>query len=55
MMANVSTIHVPSRGDAPAITDLLGQQVQVYFGTLGGSIEYIRCPGRAVLLLAEVC
>src|SRR5262249_31107654 len=26
----------------PAITDLLGGQVQVYFGTLSGSIEYIR-------------
>jgi tripartite-type tricarboxylate transporter receptor subunit TctC len=42
MMADVNMIHVPYRGDSPAITDLLGQQVQVYFGTLGGSIEYIR-------------
>jgi tripartite-type tricarboxylate transporter receptor subunit TctC len=42
MMAGVNMIHVPYRGDAPAITDLIGQQVQLYFGTLGASIEYIR-------------
>jgi hypothetical protein len=34
-------VHVPYRGDVPAITDLLGGQVQVYFGTLSGSVEYI--------------
>jgi len=38
----VNMLHVPYRGDAPAITDLLGGQVQVYFSTLPGSIEYIR-------------
>jgi len=42
MMAGVDMVHVPYRGDAPAITDLLGGQVQVYFGTLSGSVEYIR-------------
>ena len=42
MMAGVDMIQIPYRGDAPAITDLIGQQVQLYFGTLGGSIEYIR-------------
>jgi tripartite-type tricarboxylate transporter receptor subunit TctC len=35
-------LHVPYRGDAPAITDLIGGQVQVYFGTIGTSIEHIR-------------
>jgi tripartite-type tricarboxylate transporter receptor subunit TctC len=39
---SVNMLHVPYRGDAPAITDLLGGQVQVYFSTLPGSIEYIR-------------
>jgi tripartite-type tricarboxylate transporter receptor subunit TctC len=42
IMAGVNMLHVPYRGDVPAITDLLGGQVQVYFGTLSGSIEYIR-------------
>jgi len=35
-------VHVPYRGGAPALTDLLGGQVQVYFGVLASSIEYIR-------------
>jgi len=39
-MTGVDMVHVPYRGDAPAITDLLGGQVQVYFSTLSGSIAY---------------
>src|SRR5262245_58382779 len=42
MMAGVDMVHVPYRGAGPAITDLLGGQVQVYFVTTGASIEYIR-------------
>jgi tripartite-type tricarboxylate transporter receptor subunit TctC len=42
MMAGISMIHVPYRGIAPALTDLLGGQVQVYFGSLTSTIEYIR-------------
>jgi tripartite-type tricarboxylate transporter receptor subunit TctC len=41
-MTGIKMLHVPYRGDAPAITDLIGAQVQVYFSTLPGSIEYIR-------------
>jgi tripartite-type tricarboxylate transporter receptor subunit TctC len=41
-MAGVNIVHVPYRGGAPAITDLLGGQVQVYFGPLLESIEHIR-------------
>jgi tripartite-type tricarboxylate transporter receptor subunit TctC len=42
MMAGVDLIHVPYRGVAPALTDLLAGQVQVIFSTMTGSIEYIR-------------
>jgi len=35
-------VHVPYRGVAPALTDLLGGQVQVVFVNLAPSIEYIR-------------
>jgi tripartite-type tricarboxylate transporter receptor subunit TctC len=42
MMAGVNLTHVPYRGEAPALTDLLGGQVQVLFGNLPSSIEYLR-------------
>jgi tripartite-type tricarboxylate transporter receptor subunit TctC len=41
MMAGVDLVHVPYRGAGPALTDLLGGQVQVYFAPTPGSIEYI--------------
>ena len=50
-MANVSMTHVPYRGAAPAVTDLLGGQVQVYFGSLPATIEHIRS-GRLRALAA---
>jgi tripartite-type tricarboxylate transporter receptor subunit TctC len=42
MRTGVDMLHVPYRGDAPAIADLLGGQVQVYFATLSGSMEHIK-------------
>ena len=41
-MTGVNMLHVPYRGGGPAITDLLGGQVQIYFSTLISSIQYIR-------------
>jgi tripartite-type tricarboxylate transporter receptor subunit TctC len=35
-------LHVPYRGGAPALTDLLAQQVQVYFATPADTMEYIK-------------
>jgi tripartite-type tricarboxylate transporter receptor subunit TctC len=42
MMAGVNMVHVPYRGVAPALTDLLGGQVQVMAASSAASIEYIR-------------
>jgi tripartite-type tricarboxylate transporter receptor subunit TctC len=42
MMTAVEMVHVPYRGAAPALTDLLGGQVQVMFATISSAIEYIR-------------
>jgi tripartite-type tricarboxylate transporter receptor subunit TctC len=42
VMAHVDMIHVPYRGAAPAVTDLLGGQVQIFFGSLPATIEHIR-------------
>jgi tripartite-type tricarboxylate transporter receptor subunit TctC len=42
MMTGINMVHVPYRGDGPALTDLLAGQVQVMFGTVTSSIEHIR-------------
>jgi tripartite-type tricarboxylate transporter receptor subunit TctC len=42
MMTGVDMLHVPYRGGAPALTDLIGGQVQIMFDAMTGSIEYIR-------------
>jgi tripartite-type tricarboxylate transporter receptor subunit TctC len=42
MMAGVAMTHVPYRGGAPALTDLIGGRIQVYFAATASSMEYIR-------------
>ena len=42
MMTGVNMVHVPYRGDAPAVTDLISGQVQVMFSNTVSSIEHIR-------------
>jgi tripartite-type tricarboxylate transporter receptor subunit TctC len=41
-MTGISMVHVPYRGDAPALVDLMGGQVQVMFDLMPASIEYIK-------------
>jgi tripartite-type tricarboxylate transporter receptor subunit TctC len=42
MMTGANMVHVPYRGQAPALADLLSGQVQVMFDVTTTSIEYIR-------------
>jgi tripartite-type tricarboxylate transporter receptor subunit TctC len=42
MMAGVEMIHVPYRGGGAVVSDLLGGQVQVLFGTTSLTVEQIR-------------
>jgi tripartite-type tricarboxylate transporter receptor subunit TctC len=42
IMAGVNLVHIPYRGSPPALTDLLGGQVEIYFAPMPPSIEYIR-------------
>jgi tripartite-type tricarboxylate transporter receptor subunit TctC len=42
MLTGVSLVHVPYRGNGPAVTGLLGGEVDVLFPSLASAIEYIR-------------
>jgi tripartite-type tricarboxylate transporter receptor subunit TctC len=42
MMAGVNLTHVPYRGEAPAVTDLIGGQVQVAFPTIVSALEHVK-------------
>src|SRR5438876_2147800 len=41
-MAGVSMLHIPYRGQSPALSDLLGGQVQILFAAAPGTADYIR-------------
>jgi tripartite-type tricarboxylate transporter receptor subunit TctC len=42
MMTGTNMLHVPYRGEGPALTDILTGRVQVMFTPIGASLEYIR-------------
>jgi tripartite-type tricarboxylate transporter receptor subunit TctC len=52
MMAGVNLLHVPYRGGAPMITDLVGGQVQVAFDVMVTSLPHIRSGGLRALAVA---
>src|SRR5438874_3039288 len=49
MMSGINMVHVPYRGSAPALTDMIGGQVQVMFDNIPTSIEHIRAGRLRVL------
>jgi tripartite-type tricarboxylate transporter receptor subunit TctC len=53
-LAGVNMQHVPYRGIGPALTDLLGGQVQVMFDAMSGSIEHIRAGRLRALAVTTV-
>jgi tripartite-type tricarboxylate transporter receptor subunit TctC len=53
-LARVNMLHVPYRGGAAALTDLLGGQVQLMFGGAAESIEYVKTGKLRVLAVTTV-
>ena len=42
LMAGLKIAHVPYRGEAPSVTDLLGGQIQVMFSTPGSVMNFVK-------------
>jgi tripartite-type tricarboxylate transporter receptor subunit TctC len=54
MLAGIDMVHVPYRGAAPALTDLLAGRVDVYFSPMSGVTEYIRAGKLRALAITTV-
>jgi tripartite-type tricarboxylate transporter receptor subunit TctC len=42
MMTDIDLVHVPYRGAGPALADLLGGQVNLFFGGVASSVDHVR-------------
>jgi tripartite-type tricarboxylate transporter receptor subunit TctC len=54
MLAGVELVHVPYRGNGPALADLLGGQVAVTFASSASALGYVRSGKLRALALTGV-
>jgi tripartite-type tricarboxylate transporter receptor subunit TctC len=54
LMTGVDMVHVPYRASPPAISDLMGGQVQVYFSPIAAGIEYVRAGKLRALAITSM-
>jgi len=54
MMTGINMVHVPYRGAAPALIDLMGGQLQVMFDAMPNSIGYIKAGKLRVLAVTTL-
>ena len=54
MMAGIKLTHLPYRGEAPAMTDLLAGQVQIVFTTPGSAMSYVKAGTLRPLAVTSV-
>jgi tripartite-type tricarboxylate transporter receptor subunit TctC len=54
MMTGVNMVHVPYRGNGPALTDLIAGQVQMMFADAPSSIEHIKAGKLRALAVTSI-
>jgi tripartite-type tricarboxylate transporter receptor subunit TctC len=54
MLAGIDMVHVPYRGAAPALTDIFGGRVNIYFSPMSGVTEYVRAGKLRALAITTV-
>src|SRR5262249_17029011 len=54
MMAGVPMVHVPYRGAAPALTDVISGQVQLIFSSVTSTVEYIKADKLRALAVTSL-
>jgi tripartite-type tricarboxylate transporter receptor subunit TctC len=52
-MAKLDITHVPYKGSGPALTDLLGGQVQIMFANMPGTLQHVRAGKLRVLAVTN--